>query len=134
MRHHGLRKRCRCPPRAWVRCDHDWHLNFLWAGVHHRFSLTRWLGHPLSMPQAAVAAETIRSQIRNWTFARSCRPADPLLTVADLLDRYHQQHEPTRRVTEQLRVILPVIGSRSIHTVTADRIEQFRAARRAAGG
>ena len=80
MTHHrydGLRKICGCPRRQWPKCRHSFHLAFFHDGVHHRFSLSRLLGRPVTTYQDARAeADALRTAIRAGTFPPS--PANPV--------------------------------------------------------
>ena len=79
-RNDGLRKRCRCLRRRWAKCEHPWHLNFKWGGVHYRVSVDRHVGHHVVGKTAArQAADRIREAIRSGTFVTPSdrRPATP---------------------------------------------------------
>jgi hypothetical protein len=68
-RNTGLRKRCGCPRKNWAKCSHSWHFNFKWNGEHHRFSLDREVGHPITnKTDAEKEADRIRTAIREDCF------------------------------------------------------------------
>ncbi len=72
-RNHGLRKRCRCPRKAWPKCPHSWQLTYKpKGGPHYQLSLDRELGrHIKDKTEAIEEAERIRLAIREGRF----RPA-----------------------------------------------------------
>ena len=74
MRHrNGVKKRCRCGPRAWPKCAHEWQLDYKpRGGVRYRFSLDAELGrHIDSKTEAEKLATDIRAAINAGTFERA---------------------------------------------------------------
>ena len=151
-RHDGLRKICECPRRSWARCRHAWHFSFLHKGIHHRFSLDKYLGHRIeSYGDARAEADTLRSAIRDGTFRGihvDAEPARaPLLTFAAFADVWltresvklaaHRDHG--YRIKRFKAFPLPgtrpprTLGQTPLTDVRTDDIEVYRDARRAAG-
>ena len=147
----GLTKRCDCPPRQWAKCDHSWHFAFKFEGTRHRFSLDRYLGHPVNGKTEAIAvAEQIRTAIRAGEF-REDVSAVAQMTLGQLLNLYHERYitrERPRTASEDrgqiqriARVPLPRIsgttlpfGEWVVADITTDTIERFREVRREHGG
>lgn len=96
-RNGGIRKRCGCPPKTWSKCQHPWHFNFKWKGVHYRLSLDREAGrHIDGKSKAQAEADRIRDAIRANRFRRAeegqtpgddCRP-----TVGQIANVYLKKH------------------------------------------
>ena len=87
IRNAGLRKRCSCPRRHWAKCPHGWHFNFKWKGVHHRLSLDREVGRPVTNKTDAHAeADRIRREIREGRFRKA--ETGPSATLEQLGEIY----------------------------------------------
>jgi len=146
----GIRKRCGCPPKAWSKCQHPWHFNFKWKGVHYRLSLDREAGKPIDSKSLALAeAERIRTAIRNGSFRSQKSPdtADPAMTFAAFAqiwrDRRGSQLVRPRDNDYRLKKIeafrlgdgdsLTTFGDKPLDTITTDDIERFRESRNREG-
>lgn len=155
-RNDGLRKVCGCPRRKWPKCSHGWRINFKWKGVHHRYALDRLLEKKVrSKTDAESEAEKIRTAIREGTFRHpgqaDDRPVLATLTLSELLDHYDRRYLSAERAKSSLQkaryemaaIKRPVLtlpnglprafGEWFVSDISTDTIEQFRAARRAAG-
>ena len=108
----GLRKRCRCGVRKWVKCTHPWHFNFRFQGRTHRHSLdaiarSRGEPPPASKTEAETWRDTLRNEIRRnvFTLAPPQAQLDGRLTFGDVCDRYlkkHVQREGRRKAGREL--------------------------------
>jgi integrase len=146
----GIRKRCGCPPKAWTKCQHSWHFNFKWKGVHYRLGLDREAGRHLDSKSLALAeAERIRTAIRNGSF-RSTTSTDafaPAMTFAALAnvwrDRRGSQLVRPRDNDYRLQKITAfplgegdsriTFGDKPLKKITTDDIERFRESRNREG-
>jgi integrase len=155
-RHGGVRKRCGCPRRVWPKCPHAWHLNFKWKGAHHRLSLDREVGHPITNKTDALAeAERLRTAIRAGEFpvpAPVVAPAGITDQAAPLTFDQFAKVWSERRGSQLVRprdntyrlstigaFVLPgtvpplTFGAKPLAALTTDDVEAFRDARKAAG-
>lgn len=149
---HGLRKVCGCKSASWTKCRHSWHFSYKWAGVHYRYSLDRLLPKPVRLKSdAEIAANRLRADIQAGTFRApgtepTAGPVLPMLTLAQLLDRYRQEYIEVRRPgtarhsASQLAVIGRTVltlatgtprafGDWCVVDIKAATLEQFRAVR-----
>jgi integrase len=147
----GVRKRCACARRLWPKCPHSWHFNFKWKGVHHRLSLDREVGHPITSKSEAMAeADRLRSAIRSGEYPRPVMESAPA-TVAPLSFSQFAVIWKERRGAQLVRprdnayrlktieaFVLPgtspplTFGAKSLAAITTDDVEAFRDARKAA--
>ena len=133
-----------------------WRMNFKWQGVHHRYALDRLLAprKARSKTEAAHEAENIRTAIREGTFRQpgeaEDRPVLSTLTLAQLLEQFERRYLKPERAASSLqnaqyemaairRTVIPLptgttkaLGEWFVADITADTLEQFREARRAA--
>ena len=146
----GIRKRCGCPPNTWSKCQHPWHFNFKWKGMHFRLSLDREAGRHLDSKSRALAeADRIRTDIRNGSF-RSQTPTvmpAPAMTFAAFAnvwrDRRGSQLVRPRDNDYRLEKIttfplgegdsLTTFGDKPLNRITTDDIERFRESRNREG-
>src|SRR5438046_1423863 len=87
----GLRKRCRCPRRAWTNgCPHSWHYKFKWNGRRFRAALDDVLGrHVGGKTEALKEVEKIYDAVRDGSFGRESAAT---LTLRELGDRYFRTY------------------------------------------
>ena len=87
----GLRKRCRCPRRAWTNgCPHSWHYKFKWNGRRFRAALDDVLGrHVGGKTEALKEVERIYDAVRDGSFGRESAAT---LTLRELGDRYFRTY------------------------------------------
>lgn len=145
----GLRKRCGCPRSKWPKCDHPWHFNYKWQGVHHRISLNKYV-RPRRIEgkiEAEREAARLKIAIEEGHFGQQ-RPARDTLTVGQLLAAYLKEYvalERPRSLTN-VRYQVGAIAAEVLDLPTGERrafgewhladvgtgaLEKFRAARRA---
>lgn len=144
----GLRKRCGCPRSKWSKCEHPWHFNYKWRGVHHRISLDKYV-RPRRIAgkiEAEREAARLKIAIEEGHFGEH-RPARDTLTVAQLLAAYVKEYVTLERprslanVKYQVGAIaatvleLPTgeqrpLGDWHVRDVVTGTLEKFRAARR----
>lgn len=96
-------KRCTCDESKQTKCRHPWYMKkFIWQGVAHQHSVTRWAAVHLNDPiatrtRADEVVEQMRSLIRTGQFtsakaARRAKPkADPVQTLAQLVDAFDRE-------------------------------------------
>lgn len=151
-RNGGLRKRCRCPRRNWVRCPHGWHLNYKppKGGMHYRLSLDRELDRHIDSKTEAVAeAERIKTAIRDGTFRPSEPPPPsptPVMTFRGFAEEIWNKHRGPQLVrprdnTYRISVICAFVppgrdqslGDLPLDQVRTGDIEAFRDSRKADG-
>lgn len=93
----GLRKRCGCPRSKWPKCEHRWHFNYKWNGVHHRISLDKYLRRRIvGKTEAEREASRLKIAIEEGHFGEH-RPARDTLTVAQLLAAYVKEYVTLER-------------------------------------
>ena len=143
----GLRKRCGCPRSKWPKCEHRWHFNYKWKGVHHRISLDKYLRRRIvGKTDAEREASRLKIAIEEGHFGHQ-RPARDTLTVAQLLAAYVKEYvalERPRSLTN-VRYQVGAIAAEVLELPTGERrpfgdwhvrdvgtgaLEKFRAARR----
>lgn len=143
----GLRKRCGCPRTKWSKCEHHWHFNYKWQGVHHRISLDKYLKRRIvGKTEAEREAARFKIAVQEGHFGEQ-RPARDTLTVAQLLATYVKDYVTNRRprsltnVRYQVGAIVSEIlelptgerrafGDWHVKDVGTGALEKFRAARR----
>ncbi len=87
-RNEGLRKRCDCARRAWLKCPHPWHFNFKWKSIHYRFPIDRYAtDHERITTKEGARAEAnrLRAMIQDGRFPPRTVPEITIITSADAL-------------------------------------------------
>jgi integrase len=144
----GLRKRCGCPRSKWPKCDHPWHFNYKWRGVHYRISLDKYV-RPRRIDgkiEAEREAARLKIAIEEGHFGEH-RPVRDTLTVAQLLAAYVKEYvalerpRSLKKVRYQVGAIVAQVlelptgeqlafGHWHVGDVGTGALEKFRAARR----
>jgi integrase len=136
----GLRKRCDCPRRQWVKCRHAWHGNYSPPGQkEQRISLQKYARKPRSYVMLKTEAEQLYTA---WKAALQDGTTVPAVTDAmfmDLCDVYLRDHvqQPQRRagataeMARQVKVWRDYFAGQPVSAVTKPTIEAWRRARRA---
>jgi integrase len=148
LRHHGLRKRCRCRRKDWPKCAHAWHLNYQpRGGTHYRVSLDRVLGrHVDSKSEAEIEARNIRTAIDAGTFRPKPYSGEPTATPepVETLERYARtwlrtaalnlKASTVRFYTDNIENhVVPVVGAVPIGAVSRKHCRELVTAAREKG-
>ena len=153
----GIRKVCGCTRAKRRDCKHPWYFNYQWKGKSYRFNLNRHLGRAkgdLAKSEADRAAEEIRITIRkgSWSAVENQRadesPSVATTQAALTFEGFAEYWKRLKRCQlvrpednnsriNTIRAFTFVAGERfgalPMNQITADHIEQFRAARKMAG-
>jgi integrase len=153
----GIRKICGCTRVKKRDCKHPWYFNYQWKGTSYRFHLNRHLGRKrgnLAKSEADRVAEEIRIAIRkgSWNAAetetadesRSTGTTQAALTFEEFAEYWKRlkgcqlvRPEDNNSRIRTIRAFMLLTGERfgalPMNQITADHIEQFRAARKTAG-
>lgn len=149
-KHDGLVKRCGCPAKRWVRCDHPWWFDFKpKGGKRQRFNLNARSGKPADYVMKYEEAKTLRDDYRSKLRA-NVGASDVRLTFGDVADLYAKAREDkgtdyTLARLRKLEVPAPghttvALERKPIESVTtadvlaAEAAYRKTAKRRAAGG
>jgi hypothetical protein len=136
--------------RTWSKCQHSWHFNFKWKGVHYRLSLDREAGRHLDSKSRALAKQIESEQIYGTGSFRSQTPTDTLAPAMtfDMFaniwwDRRGSQLVRPRDNDYRLEKIttfplgegdsLTTFGDKPLNRITTDDIERFRESRNREG-
>ncbi len=92
----GIRKRCACGRRRWLKCKHPWHFSYHRDGHQYRYSLDviardRGEPPPRTRLEATQWRDRLRTELRAGTFRTpgSVAPATGVhFTFGDVADRY----------------------------------------------
>jgi integrase len=90
--HHndGLRKRCDCARRDWLKCSHSWSFSYKWKGTHHRFPLDRYAtAHIATKDEARAEVHRHRAAIQET--GRPAGSSGPTAALVTPSDRTFQQ-------------------------------------------